>query len=381
MTGKTWGSRDTLNILSTSDIHFAHPRVPTATVVDSLNRLIPDNEETGKLDLIVIPGDMTERGISLHEYDTILIDRWMIRLLRLCKKWSIVLRVSEGTGSHDRKQAARIMHLNKISGIGADVQYWETLTIEHIDVYDIDVLYVPDNYKVDPEDTWVDVQAALKAKGLEKVDFALMHGFFEHQVPSMSHGTPHKNDRYLSIVRKYIFNGHHHTPVVKDRIIVQGSPERLGFGQEEPKGCFLVECMSRTDAANDTVKFVENKLAVIFNTYIVDDDTTEAALGVILDAAGSLAKGSNVWIKISRGSKHMPAVEVAAARHKDIRWKIEPGVTKKKISREVINITPSKTVREITGETVMELVKERLVIDAVSEEDAAYALKLLGGLA
>ena len=92
--------------------------------------------------------------------------------------------------------------------------------------------------------------------GLTKVDYAVMHGQFDYQLPKHITGMPrHDSQKYLDIVKHYIFIGHIHTHSVYDRIIAQGSFDRLTHGQEEPKG-YVVSIVDD-----------EEKISSLRNTY------------------------------------------------------------------------------------------------------------------
>lgn len=160
-----------LRIGETGDVHLGHHNTLTSHVLKALYKAFPDNAETGDLDMIIIAGDLYDR-LVMHS-EVVLIDqirRWFFWFLSMCKRRDIVVRILEGTPSHDWKQSANVISENEIATIGADVKWVDTLSIEYIERFGINILYVPDEWRVETDDVWKDVVQALTEKGLEKVD-------------------------------------------------------------------------------------------------------------------------------------------------------------------------------------------------------------------
>ena len=59
----------------------------------------------------------------------------------MLKPYNIILRILEGTPSHDWKQSKLFIHLNDLTKAGTDVKYIDSLSIEYIDKFGINVLY------------------------------------------------------------------------------------------------------------------------------------------------------------------------------------------------------------------------------------------------
>lgn len=219
-----------------SDIHLGHRRNGTRGIVVNLRDAFPDNAETAKLDIVWLAGDVFDDLLQLSDEDIADIDFWIADFLRICKKYNIMVRVLEGTPSHDWKQSQRFVTMNEAAKIHADLKYVTTLSIEYIERFGVTVLYVPDEWELTTEKTLGQVYELLRAKGLDKVDYAIMHGQFAHQLPAHVKAPSHDSEAYLSIVREAIFIGHVHTYSRYHRIIAQGSFDRLAHGEEQPKG-------------------------------------------------------------------------------------------------------------------------------------------------
>lgn len=234
-----------LRIVSSSDNHLYHPRVPLWHTIEVLDRIIADDEHADGIDMLVFAGDVFDRDVPFGSDSVTPILGWMIRLLRFCSKHDIVLRILYGTPRHDRKQSMRFNDLIKEFKIDVDFKYVSTLSIEFIARFGINVLYVPDEWRTDPSITLGEVKELMAEKHLDKVDFAVMHGCFPHQLPDIPkvRMKAHDSTEYLSLVRYMIFIGHHHTFSVYDRIVAHGSTTRLSQGEEEPKGYVVYDLL------------------------------------------------------------------------------------------------------------------------------------------
>lgn len=245
-----------------SDIHVGNPRNPSEDIIANLNREFKDDQRFAELDMIFIAGDVFDN--LLNSVDVIVIDVWIAKFLSLCKKHNVALRVLKGTPSHDWEQSSRFVYINEqISKIGADLVYFQDLSIWYEERFDMNFLFVPDEWSGSTEQTFSQVRDLLKKKGLKQVDYAIMHGNFEYQLPSHLKIQKHDSRSYLEIVKHLIFIGHIHTYSQFDRIYAQGSFDRMGHGEEEPKGYLRV---TRYPDGHHDVRFIENKGAKRFVT-------------------------------------------------------------------------------------------------------------------
>jgi len=306
-----------LKLAVVSDIHLGSRRNETEFIIANLDRAFPDNAETADLDLIVLAGDVFDRLLSLSDDCVYAIDSWIVRLLRLCKKHDIVLRVLYGTPSHDREQSQRFVHLNEEAHIGADLQYVTDLSIEYIARFDINVLYVPDEWEEDPAETLAQVKELMASRNLTVVDYAFMHGNFGYQLPSMIKTPRHSEEEYLRLVDKLIFIGHIHTYSRYDRIIAQGSFDRLSHGEEEAKGHVRAVVRSRDDYE---LMFVENtgarKYISIDCERLTLEDTSQRALTV----SDSLPDGSRIRLICSKDNPILMEMDQLVRHRPLIKW-------------------------------------------------------------
>lgn len=357
-----------------SDIHLGHKRNPTQEIIRNLRVAFPDNAETAELDIIWLAGDVFDDLLYLNDHDVLEIDAWIVSLLLICKKYHILLRVLEGTPSHDWKQSNRFESMNEVTGIGADLKYVKDLSIEYIERFGITVLYVPDEWD-NTETTLSQVHDLLRAKGLDKVDYAIMHGQFEYQLPAHITKAPrHSSEAYHNLVKELIFIGHVHIHTRNNRIIAQGSFDRLSHGEEGPKGHVRAKVYENGDR---DVVFVENTGAKKFVTVRCNNMDLEDTLNEIDDHVRDLPEGSFVRVEGNHDNPIFTNMDVLIRRYPLFTWnkltRQDDEVDSPIIEDETVFIPIT-----ITRENLPALLLERVAGTGVSEPvfNAAEALLL-----
>lgn len=367
-----------LRIGETGDVHLGHHNTPTSHVLKALYKAFPDNAETGELDMIIIAGDLYDRLIMHSE--VVLIDqirRWFFWFLSMCKRRDIVVRILEGTPSHDWKQSANVISENEIASIGADVKWIETLSIEYIERFGINILYVPDEWRVETDDVWKDVVQAMTEKGLEKVDFTVLHGAFNYQLPSHVPVPTHIPERYMGITRYFVFGGHIHKRSQYGNILAAGSLERLSHGEEEDKGHYRV--VVDREHGNHEITFVVNQDAMLYKTL----DLKGLELADCMDQIQALAdimpigtfirvlgnKGDPIQLGFKEVEKHFNLHSLSG------KWTDGEKITREAVNRIVTPFTPVA----ITPTSVVPMVLERLRARGFSPEHLALAEEYMNG--
>lgn len=346
-----------LRIAVFSDVHLGHRRTSTESIINNLKRDIPDTAETAELDAIFIPGDLFDRLLNLDNDNVYEIHAWIARLLRICKRRDIVLRVLEGTPSHDWKQPRLVESINQDVGIGADARHVPDLSIEHHERFGMDILYIPDEWSSDNDDTWKQVCALMAEHRLEQVDFTLMHGQFPYQLPPHVNVPTHDPDRYVSITRHYVFCGHVHIPSRYENIIVPGSYDRLSHNEEHAKGHWRVYVNPTGD---DEVTFVENTGATIYRSIDCCGLSVEEALAKVDDAVKDLPNMSHVRVEATQDDPIASALTQLQQKHPQFIWTSKRHATTKK-GKELLQDMRSKyQTKPITKRTIGDLVAERL---------------------
>jgi hypothetical protein len=297
------------------DIHLGHPKTPTPHILQSLRLAFPDTEETGKLDIIFIEGDVFDRLLTLTDPHLPEIQFWMWWFLTMCAKRDITVIVLEGTPSHDWKQSELFVTIREVANIPVDLHYIKDLRV--ITVRNgVSVLCIPDEWRPDPNDTYQEAVAAIAEQGLDQVDLICMHGAFEYQLPSIVQAPTHSSERYLALAKHYIVIGHVHKAYPKDRILPAGSLDRLAHGEEEPKGHFRVQI----DPVNgDLITFVENTNAKKYVTLSCVNMTLEESF-TFLEKVQQLPEGSHVRVRAHRDDPILVNVELLRKRYPHCQW-------------------------------------------------------------
>lgn len=252
-----------MKYLVLSDIHLGHHVNKAENIINNLNSFFKDyKDKLMNLDIIFLAGDVFDRLLINSHHDYLISLQYLIQLHQYCKDNNIILRILEGTPSHDFKQVKTLSTILDELNDNSNFKYIETLEVEYLNGYSI--LYIPDEYRSNSEDTYKEVIKLLNNNHLEKVDIVIMHGAFNYQLP-IKLPSNHIELNYMNITNYYIHIGHIHTPsFYKDKILAQGSFDRLCHNEEENKGGVLVEL-------NKGYEFLVNKNAMVFKSYNLEN--------------------------------------------------------------------------------------------------------------
>lgn len=264
-------STDDLNIAVTGDIHLAHRRVKTEKITSTLDREISNNL-LEKLDVLVLNGDIFDKRIYMDSDPVLGIRNWVRSLIRRCAHYKVSLIVLKGTPSHDGDQCdifPSIAETLSHGDVKPDVRYHNSLQLEKFIDNDkvnamfpegLMALYIPDELNHDSTVTWLQVNEKMRLAGIEKLDFAFIHGVFTYQEVIRT-PVSHLEDNYVPITNHAIVINHWHIPSAKDNIIAPGSIERLTHGQEETKGFVALSLSKKKECKK---YFVVNPTATLF---------------------------------------------------------------------------------------------------------------------
>lgn len=256
----------TMKYAVTSDVHLGHIKTPTSHIIASFIKHIL-TELNKDLDVLFIPGDLCDRLLDLNSKEAQQIIGFFNYLLSYCYENNILLRVMEGTPSHDWQQSQTLVKLNEIRTEKCDLKYHKVLDIEYIERINKYVLYVPDEWTNSHDDLEAQIKEKLNEHGITQVDIAMLHGQFAYQFAGRPyHGFHYKEEYFLRLVKGFIHVGHYHVYNPLDRILPNGSLERLAQGEEDPKGYIIVN--------DNRYTFIENTSAWIYKTITITAATT-----------------------------------------------------------------------------------------------------------
>jgi hypothetical protein len=345
-----------------SDIHLNHRKTDTQFIISNLNEYLSNDEYLVKIDLLFLAGDVFDCLLTLAEENSVYIDIWIAGLLSLCEKHNVILRILEGTPSHDRRQSQRFETIFEIQkrrlSSTLDFKYIDELSIEKIDKLGISVLYIPDEWRHTTEETLVDVKKLLLKENLTQVDYCCMHGLFEHQRPQGIKSIPtHNAQEYLSLVKYLIFIGHIHLYSQFERIIAQGSFDRLSHNEEKAKG-FVTATIAKDGTYR--VEFVENKTAKKYVTINCHLDNTEGNLLLIDKKVKLLPNGSYARIQAKTGNALLTSLDTLRVRWPLLNWS---AVAKDKEEKNDLSLISEEVIAlpiAITEDNIVELITQRL---------------------
>lgn len=362
-----------------SDIHLAHPRTDTHHILERLRETFPDNEETAKLSAIFLNGDVFDRLMTLPQEEVDAIHDWVADFLSICVKYDILIRVLEGTPSHDWRQSKIFVNVNKSFKTPADLKYVDTLSIEVIEkLGDLSVLYVPDEWNDDASATYKQVRELLSLHGMDKVDLACMHGSFDYQLPIESIKN-HDLNNYFRVVNHFISIGHVHIRSERKGpkgvvCLAQGSLDRLSHGEESAKGHYRA-CIHPDGNYH---WFVENTRARLYRTIDCRELDVEETIGELATLEGEPDK-SNFRLVLRRGSVVHHGIKDVRARFPQfvITTQLEELKT---IEESATSTLPDIVIRPITvtstnvGNLVKELLARRTDLDPSVTHDQILAV-------
>lgn len=343
--------------VSVSDIHLGHPRTHAQDTIASLNKYITNREYLASIDVLVIVGDLFDRGLRFNEDVIPYIERWVFKTLSDCAATNTMLWILEGTPSHDREQSEIFIRYNTMFNIGCQIRYIDKPTIFYEHRFGAHFLFIPDG-EANTDLTWEITNQLLAENGITQVDFGFIHGAFRYQLPEVANTPKHVEERYLSIVRHIINTGHIHRASEFDRIRSNGSFDRVDHNYESPKGFWRVDY----DNHETTCTFVQNHDAKIYKTIDCRGLTVEEALTKVhLTIADSPIEDSyfRIWAKEDDAVlSHMGEIK---RKYKLFNWSSpkQESVNKIQIGDQAVN--DDRIVKlSITPKSLPDILRERM---------------------
>lgn len=352
-----------LSYLVLSDVHLGHKRNTTNEIIRNLDEFFDHYSSKSRFSsvkLIFIAGDLFDGLLDVSSDDIHDVNLWIGRLMRFCQRFNIKLRILEGTPSHDWKQSKTANTVFSLIDKTIDFRYITSLHIEYLADLDLSILYVPDEWTASTELTLSQVRDLLRENNLSQVDIAIMHGAFPHQLPPAASSSPkHDTDAYLGFVKHFITIGHIHTFSVLDRIIAQGSFDRLSHGEEEPKGAVLCHISQH----GNSYEFIENKNAKLFKTIELKNKDLEKSLKQVEKVLAQLRDNSFVRIKANKDHPLYVAFEELKARfpmYTFSKTSIEDEQELQRLVKDVVNLDDQYTAITIVRENIVELIMQEV---------------------
>lgn len=354
-----------LRTATVSDIHLGHPRTETSQIAQNLKDAFPHNAETAMLDVIIFAGDVFDRILTLPQEEISIIDDVIGYFLKLCARYNILFLILEGTPSHDRNQSKRFVEINEQYQIGADLHYVDDLEIRYFEKIDSHILFVPDEWGT-ADAALAQAKMLMQQHGLSQVDYAVMHGQFEHQLPDFIKAQKHNLAEYKAIVSKLIWIGHVHVFSQKDNCIAQGSFDRLSHNEEMAKGHVRCKIRSATDWE---VQFVENKGAKIYKTIDCRGLELQDSIAKVEEIVQGLPDNSRVRVSAEVSNPILQSISHYEKKYSNLTWDMHEKIdkTKKEVIKKIltedtfvpVQITPTN-IEKMVGDKLITLPKTKL---------------------
>jgi len=351
-----------------SDIHFGSNNNKTIDIINHLNLFFKKYDKVlRKLDMLFIAGDIFDRLLSSSSADNINATEWLTSLIYYCKKNNIKLRVLEGTPSHDNRQAILITKVLSRLKIDVDFKYIDTIHIEYLTEYNINILYVPDEIHHDADMVLNDVKVLMEEKGIDKVDIAVMHGAFKYQIPVIDLPYMHNEQEYLQLVRYYISVGHIHIMSIYKRILAQGSIDRMSHNEEGNKGAMLIKI---TKDGESSYKFLINDNATIFKSINVETEEVNELIKFLDMELKKYPMDSHIRLMLKKNNPIYKSLLAIYKRYPNYNWSnkgIDSGTEKDIKTENVLKSNPISNI-QITNRNLEELLYDEIAIGELEEE-------------
>ncbi|MNK63708.1 hypothetical protein D3C87_829320 [compost metagenome] len=365
--------------LSLGDVHLGHRATPTNLIIRNLDLTITD-ALLKEVDMLIITGDLFDRQLNNGDEVVHQINRWITLLMLRCAAYKVMIRIVEGTPSHDREQSRFFTEQRINANIDVDLHYTKNLSIEYIERLDSYFLYVPDKHNPSTDVTLKEVKQQMSDLGIEQVDFAIMHGAFSYQLPAIVPEPTHNEAEYLKLVKHQILIGHVHLMTINERILAAGSFDRICHNDEGTKGMFKVSV--KEDGTWERV-FIENRGAKKYVTLECHGMDTKQLNYAIKEFIKDLVKGSSVRLRCNPNDVANGDIDTYRREYAQLDWQItvDKIESKKNSVAETFQAFDMAQFKAITRDSIKELLVPALAKFAPDEAAIMRCLQRLDGLA
>jgi DNA repair exonuclease SbcCD nuclease subunit len=268
------------------------------------------------LDMVVFTGDFFHKKLTANDIAFRYGESFFYRVLRLCAAKDILVRVIQGTTSHDHQQLLNFKsyeeHYDNLRVIFKVEN--EVLSFENGDeTFELSILWVPEEY---PEDMKAYYSGILFDLGLEEgeaaYDLCFGHGTFDFQAWASQKQESERHIKSAPVFDSALFTniimggtifGHIHTRSSKGTVTYPASFSRNAHGEEGDKG--FAEFSYDLNSLDYSVKFINNTLAPVFKTIdydVADGVTLEEKIIYILEELADCYK-LRIFYRLNRSDE------------------------------------------------------------------------------
>jgi hypothetical protein len=365
-----------IQALSFSDVHLGHDKNTAKEIGENIERCFPLDRDFSSIDFLFLVGDWTDKEIKIDSPDSFYFFQAINHVCLFCKINSIALRVLYGTPSHEERQPQRFAEYAKKHGI--DFKLYSSIDVEQNTRFGVNILYIPDVATPSTYQTLQEARAVMASRAIERVDYVLLHGTFDYQVPPQAHyENVHDSNAYLELCQGLILTGHEHPFNTNQRILNSGSFDRLCHGDEIPKGYIYSVYDSVTHDFQFT--FIENTHAKKFLTVDATRVADEKVIEHIDSLTARLPVGSYVRVLVSRDSCYFASPQTLIENPLFVDFVISVENKDKKPKKKISQVLKPQNYSaiEITCENILQLMRDKLVRAGFDAPTSQTLLQLL----
>lgn len=240
-----------------NDLHFGIDA--TQRMYSELHQFTDFLKEKEGLQLLVFDGDYFDRKLSVMDTATYLAVKFFDEVLKICKEKGIVVRMVNGTRSHELDQ----IHIFESHESDDDVDFRIIRTVQEEGLLGMHVLYIPEEYPDDEQAYYADFKEKEKRYnvifGHGTWDFVSFDSQIAHASQTNTKSAPvFMYDEWKhTIPEGFITFGHiHGRNVYGNKIYYCGSFSRWGFGERSARGFTYFEY--DLDEKKYKVEFIDN---------------------------------------------------------------------------------------------------------------------------
>jgi DNA repair exonuclease SbcCD nuclease subunit len=246
-------------VMDFGDIHFG--RGNTKDLYDEFEKniiqFIVDNEK--KLNMVVISGDYFDQEIKISSNNFYYAYSALEKVIWLCEKSNIAVRMIRGTATHDMNQVEAMGMIFKNYKVFRVITKTESEVLQN----GMKILYIPEEYPKNMTEYYNDLIYSVPDN---TYDMTFFHGTFDFQAfqnqvieseKNIESAPVWKSEDIIRITKGPIAGGHIHVASdFKKKVFYHGSFSRSCFGEESPKGFNIFEY----DTINNSFEymFIEN---------------------------------------------------------------------------------------------------------------------------
>lgn len=300
--------------VSIGDLHFGIKDTPR---LYSELKQFKDFVEAEDIQLMVFNGDYFDKKLSIGDVESFYAFMFFKEVIDICKKKKIILRMIQGTRSHDLNQLQAFKAYE--DDINIDFKIIETVTEENI--LGMNILFIPEEYPENSEDYYKDYKTRKYHCGFAHgtFDFVAQPGVIENANRS-THSAPvlFWKEWKEAFENGFVSVGHiHGRNTYGNKIFYPGSFTRWNYGERSDKGFTYFEYNLEDSTYN--VKYIDNTLAPKFDVVSVSDlgfDFSTVTIEVLRESLDKVVDGTDN-LRIDLGGLSDENIKILKEYYKD----------------------------------------------------------------